>query len=114
MPCSEIFRTQDGVCQYSTDCTKKWCQPLVNTNLISKFQENVSSFNFLANALIILDELFDHHPGIMKSLARSDVWWPSVDTLIGHSKKLKCMSNAWINVLQSANSFMNPEAPGVR
>ena len=30
-----------------------WCQPLVNTILISQFRGNVSSFNFLANVLIV-------------------------------------------------------------
>ena len=30
---------------------KPWWQPLANTSLISQFQENISSFNFLANTL---------------------------------------------------------------
>ena len=51
------YLSQDGIFQRSMGSTKKknccqscW-QPLVNTCLISEFQENVNSFNFLANAL---------------------------------------------------------------
>ena len=37
----------------------------------------------------LLDELHDNHPGFthMKSLARSNVWWPSVDILIEQTVK---------------------------
>ena len=54
----EIFLSQDDIFQSSMGCNKKnsccqaWCQPLVNTGLISQFQENVISFNFMANALV--------------------------------------------------------------
>ena len=34
-------------------CRQPWYQPLVNTSLISQFLENVSNFNFLANALYL-------------------------------------------------------------
>ena len=34
-------------------CRQPWYQPLVNTSLISPFLENVSNFNFLANALYL-------------------------------------------------------------
>ena len=57
MSYSEIFLSLDSVYQYYTGCPKKcsfcqtWWRPLVNTSLISQFRENVSTFNFLANAL---------------------------------------------------------------
>ena len=59
MSCPEIFLSQGGVFQLSTDCTKTifldgWRHPLVNTSLIPQFRENVSSFNFLANIQFLL------------------------------------------------------------
>ena len=40
-----------GLYQKKYSCCHPWCQPLVNIGLICQFWENVSSFNFLANAL---------------------------------------------------------------
>ena len=57
--CSELFLSQDGifhclqVLRKKSSCHQPWWQPLVNTSLISQFWENVSRFNFLANALIL-------------------------------------------------------------
>ena len=49
MSCSEIFQSQDGNFQHCF--CQPWWWPLVSTSLIFQFWENVSSFNFLANAL---------------------------------------------------------------
>ena len=59
MSCSEIVPSQDGIFQRSTGSTQNiffcrqpwWWRLSVNTALIFQFRENVSSFNFLANAL---------------------------------------------------------------
>ena len=50
MSSSEIFLSHDELHQKKKKC-KPWWQPLANTSLISQFQENISSFNFLANTL---------------------------------------------------------------
>ena len=57
MSCSEIFLSQDGIFQHSTDCARFFF--LLSTvvtifgkhRLISQFLENVSSLDFLPNAL---------------------------------------------------------------
>ena len=57
MPCSEIFFSRMvfssilWIVPNNFFCHQPWWQPLVNTRLVSQFWEDVSSFNFLANAL---------------------------------------------------------------
>ena len=71
MSCSEIFLSQDGVFQHSMYQknflrSQSWWRPLVNTSLISQFQENVNSFSFLANTLILLPWLLNWLQSIYK------------------------------------------------
>ena len=50
MPCSEIFLSRDSISLCSTGCTKK----TLSATMFSQFRENDSSFNFLANALVMV------------------------------------------------------------
>ena len=67
---------------------------------------------------MILDELHDNHPGItyMKSLASSNVWWPSMDTLIEQKVKSWNSCQLYESMLYKVPilPWENPEAPWVR
>ena len=68
----------------------------------------------LSSQLKILDELHDGHPGIsrMKSLARSEVWWPKIDADL--EQKVKECEKCQVNRKTLLHPWKWPKLPWAR
>ena len=106
-------------CNKKKSCCQLWWQPLVNTSLISQFGENIISFNFLADAILMdkiiknkrrLELLTSCSSGYKTSSEKflyylfylsDQVWWCNMKWFLSYSKNFIC------KFIQAKSCIMN-------